>query len=374
MSTTTLFPAAVAFLDQVRELLGDLTDEDREEVIQDLEAHLEDLGVTSIEQSLGTAEAFVDEFRASAGLSADSTKPRGRVSTLVDGVVDRWMASWEHPVIAQLNKLTEPLRPAWPWIRAWLALMLVAFGTAWDGVVFRRFPIPSVNGSAVTGLAALALVTWISVTAQRRGHRTRRLTGGILNLAAAIAILIGVFAPYALMTSWAANSYQHQDTVTAYGGLVGPYGDISNIHAYDRDGNPVEVLLYDQDGNPLSSVPGRVLHRRRTDGRLVGRRQIRHRRLRPADHQPLSARTIGRDLDQRDGELRRVASSARRPARSRGTKGQYGSVDDRHPTRRLTPGRVFAHKRCAIHALCARKPVSGSPDDGDESARDTDPV
>ncbi|HSM44385.1 MAG TPA: hypothetical protein VK969_05140, partial [Acidimicrobiia bacterium] len=41
--------------------------------------------------------------------------------------------------------------------------------------------------------------------------------------------------------------------------LVGPEGSpIDNIHAYDLDGNPVEVLLFDQDGRPLLNLPSWV--------------------------------------------------------------------------------------------------------------------
>lgn len=66
------------YLDRVHSGLADLSEEDREEVMQDLRAHLAELDEESIEANLGTPEEFVEEFRASAGLEEQA----GRVSRL----------------------------------------------------------------------------------------------------------------------------------------------------------------------------------------------------------------------------------------------------------------------------------------------------
>ncbi|MGH8915416.1 MAG: HAAS signaling domain-containing protein, partial [Acidimicrobiia bacterium] len=107
----TLSPSKAAYLDRVAEGLADLSDEDREEVVQDLEAHLAELEDEEVESTLGSPEAFVSEFRQSAGLSQVDRRWRS------PGLIARSRArleEWE----SRLSERTrwQSIRPLWIWV------------------------------------------------------------------------------------------------------------------------------------------------------------------------------------------------------------------------------------------------------------------
>lgn len=244
MRTTTLSETKSDYLEQVSYGLSDLGEEDREEILQDLAAHLAELPDHEIIDVLGEPESFVAEFRTSAGLNQ-----AGRISMLIGtvrGRLDEWTSN--------LSRLTHwpMVRPVWIWTRGWLVVSL--FATTSGGVTFRRFPIPAVGESTAMGLAWVAAATGLSVWLDRqRRHPVRDIASSTYTIAGILALAIGVLSPISLEPT----SHSVVDDV-AYSpeGLIGPGGkSVTNIYAYDQAGNQVEVLLFDQDGQPLLSLP-----------------------------------------------------------------------------------------------------------------------
>jgi hypothetical protein len=70
MTTAMISTPAEKYLEAVQRGLADLPAEDIEEVLQDLAAHIAELGEGNPEASLGSPDAFIAEFRASAGLDS----------------------------------------------------------------------------------------------------------------------------------------------------------------------------------------------------------------------------------------------------------------------------------------------------------------
>ena len=276
MTTRTMPSAAARYAEQVARLLADLPDEERSDVLQDLEAHLTELGSADIEKALGTPEEFVAEFRDSAGLDLSTAKRRRRPDRLrrVAWAMVMWLprlglrlvrrmgltperVEWVRSTrpVSQGVAYWERFRPVWLMVRGWLAVSLPA--VIWGSThSFDRFPIPVVAGSTLLGLTLVIALTALSFRADRRrtegDDRSDRLfTGVTLALLAVSLVSAGaVGRPYAV--------YQEVQTGGGSGDpamLVGPDGPIGNIFAYDLEGNPVDVLLYDDHGDPIRLLP-----------------------------------------------------------------------------------------------------------------------
>lgn len=238
--TATLTPAKAGYLDRVRAALGDLPDDERDEVIQDLEAHLAELGDTEVERVLGTPEGFADEFRASAGL----TDGGGRMSTVSDWLrrqEDRVTGSalWQWTVSSW-----QSVRPAWIWTRGWLLVSLYA-AFAYGADSFRTFPVPSVASSGRVGAVMVAIATWVSVMLARAPARSWQGFASA-SYSAFTGLLLAV-----LLVNPVGPPIDYSFQEIPMPGLTFEGEPVRNIYAYDLDGNPVQVLLYDQDGRPL---------------------------------------------------------------------------------------------------------------------------
>jgi len=237
----TLSSSKAAYLARVAAGLADLAAEDREEVVQDLEAHLAELGDDEVESMLGTPDAFVEEFRQSAGLDRQG-RPPGLFSRIRNGL-DTWSS--------RLSELIRwpSLRPTWVLLRGWV--LIVGWSLAYYSEGFVRFPIPSIENSLFAGLVLVALATFLSLWLER-GRRTRPKENAtkLFSFIAGWALLAAIVTPYPI----AVEHYPEDPYYTGY--LNTPDGDpVSNIYAYDVEGNAINVLLYDQDGRPLLSLP-----------------------------------------------------------------------------------------------------------------------
>ncbi|MGH8946462.1 MAG: hypothetical protein ACRDVL_09955 [Acidimicrobiia bacterium] len=242
----TLSPAKAHFLEQVSAGLGDLPEEERDEVVQDLSAHLAELSDDEIVSVLGAPAAFVAEFRASAGLD----RP-GRLTGLL-GVTRARLESWS----TRLSYLTRwpRVRQLWVWTRGWLVLSMLA--AIEGGVAFYRFPIPAIGDRTAIGLMTLAGATWLSVWLdQRPGGHVRKLASAAYSAFGIWALAAGLLGAFALGRAGA--FIDPQSEVEMYGfPIVGQNGvQVENIYAYDLEGNPIEVLLFDQLGRPLLVMP-----------------------------------------------------------------------------------------------------------------------
>lgn len=243
----TLSLSKSAYLARVTEGLHDLPAEEREEMLQDLEAHLAELEDEEVDRVLGTPEAFVEEFRVSAGLDAPTTAAR-------PGLVERWRAALDLRS-AWLSALVDwpRIRPAWVWTRGWLVVCAWSFLYDYEG--FQRFPIPSIGMSTSVGLAFVILATWLSLWVDK-GQQGLRAFGSVAFSVVASLALLGMLLNPMPTYSQLVEVYEqpaYAEQLTARDG-----NPITNVYAYDMEGNPAEVLLFDQAGRPLLTFPSYV--------------------------------------------------------------------------------------------------------------------
>jgi hypothetical protein len=242
----TLSPSKAAYLARVAEGLADLPAEDREEVVQDLEAHLAELGDEEVEATLGTPEAFVFEFRQSAGLEDGHSVTRPSLVARGRNALERWSS--------RLGELThwQSFRPVWLWTRGWL--LVSAWSLLYDVEGFSRFPVPSIGGSSLTGLILVISATLLSLWLDA-GTQHIRLIGSVVFSVAAGWALVGM-----LLNPLPTYAELHTELDPIFvDRLTGPDGSwVENIYAYTLEGEPIEVLLFDQSGRPLLSLPTQV--------------------------------------------------------------------------------------------------------------------
>lgn len=244
----TLSPAKAKYLERVAAGLADLSGEDRDDVIQDLEAHLVELEDDQMVRTLGDAEEFVTEFRASAGLTDRDSPPD--VSRLM--VVRARLGNWGQRLSSMTNWGT--IRPVWVWTRGWL--LIAGLAVLSQSTPFQHFPIPTIEGSLL-GLLLVAGATYLSVALDRGRTPVRQFSSVVFSAAAVVIMLTGVVAGPPLSSS--GHGEIADGAMLQPGQLIGADGgEVTNIYAFDREGNSVEVLLFDQNGNPLQSLPAWV--------------------------------------------------------------------------------------------------------------------
>lgn len=240
---TAVSNAKADYLDRVASGLADLPEEDRDEVIQDLRAHLAELDDDRIRQDLGTPEEFVAEFRISAGLDVEPGQPsRFSLAPL------RQRLEKAAQRLAGLTRWTT-VRPVWIMTRGWL--LVSTFAVLAGGTAFRRFPVPVIEDSSMVGLALVILATWLSLWADRRKTSVREGISFVFSSVVVLFVVMNMVASTGLSRS-------HPEVSEPFypERLIGTEGElIDNIHAFDLEGNPVDVLLFDQEGRPLLSLP-----------------------------------------------------------------------------------------------------------------------
>jgi hypothetical protein len=243
----TLSPSKSAYLARVTEGLHDLPAEEREEMLQDLEAHLAELEDEEVDQALGTPEAFVEEFRVSAGLDVATTTAR-------PGLVERWRTALDLRS-AWLSALVDwpRIRPVWVWTRGWLVVSAWSFLYDYEG--FERFPIPSIDASTAVGLAFVILATWLSLWVDKGQQGLRAFSSVAFSVVAGFALLGMLLNPMPTY-SQLVEVYEQPAFVEQLTTRDG--NPITNLYAYDMDGNPLDVLLFDQAGRPLLTFPSYV--------------------------------------------------------------------------------------------------------------------
>ncbi|MES2094535.1 MAG: hypothetical protein V4531_12090 [Actinomycetota bacterium] len=250
-ATTSVAPAIADFAARVRRSLDDLPVDEIEDLTEGLEA---DLTEKALDEDLGDPEEYAIELRSAAGLPARSTKARAGWSL---ANVRRWRAAAatrirNHAVGAQLLDFAIALRPGWWILRGW-AVFQVAYLVAGGRGIVSLLPDTPVRWVV---FAALAIV---SVQWGRGRWLPRRLSVAKLAVSA-LALLALPFLMVAAADSaaraYAASASPAPETSPA--GLAHDGGSITNIFAYDANGEPIaRVQLFDQNGKPLSTkLPG----------------------------------------------------------------------------------------------------------------------
>lgn len=253
----------------VRAALGDLTDAQRGELLEDLDDHLREVAAEDdrpLVERLGAPDAYAAELRASLGLP----EPPAVTSGLVEGAL-HWLRSATAGVRqthawTALAAFLPSLQPAWWLLRAWLLLVVVAALTDAEAYTLAGLMLPRVEGSRL--LAALVLAVLV-VGSVWRGQRSARLTPAGRTVVVAADLFIAFFAVFAVTSvaspltpyryaaapEQAAQAVERLDDdrralVNGDGGLV------HDIEVRGADGKPLPgpVFLYDQDGVPLDNL------------------------------------------------------------------------------------------------------------------------
>jgi hypothetical protein len=263
MNTTELpvRPDVAAFVTRVRELLVDLSEEDRLELTEGLEADLTDQVAELGAGALDDPEAYASELRAAAGFEPVARRRvrRGRpmsASEVLDDVRSRWEALVAHPRVAPGWRVLVALRPAWWVLRAWAAAVVLArlvpgwypYGLTWlpgvHAAVGLGLLVACIVGSALVGLGKVWPGSASGVLA--------RTTLLLLNLAAVIALPVINGQLDRLSWDRYSQGYNEARWTGNSEGLVNGGRQVCNIAADDADGRPLTgVQLFDQEGRPL---------------------------------------------------------------------------------------------------------------------------
>jgi hypothetical protein len=255
MTTITISDDVRSYAEQVGVHLQDLTEDERCDLLDDLEQHLAEIEAENegtLEERLGAPQDYAAELRASAGLSPATLPPPG------EGLVQRWVRSaparaWRSFAASaparSVRAFLPELRPGW-WV-ARGALFVMALATLLDAS--RRHAFGSLVEYSIPGLAlgftaaAAAVAASVALGRKARGSRLH-VFSFIVN--AAVVVMVAV----AMGQQVIPVSYEE----VAYGDFSLQHSDgsqITNICPYGADGKLLEgTLLFDQDGRPIVNV------------------------------------------------------------------------------------------------------------------------
>jgi hypothetical protein len=264
---TAVRPEVAAFVLRVREHLADLTEEEREELLDGLEADLSEQLAAGDE--LPDPSAYAVELRAAAGLPATRrhalpflARP-GRPPRLTDWpdlARAEWFALTERSgATRQVWTLLEAVGPAWWVLRAWLAVTLLdQLAGPWEYVSLWPTLGPSLVGPLVL-LGAVVVSVLIGQGKLWPGSGPDRTT-----LARMVLIGLNAFAVVVPLT-FTGDGSQWTPYVSGDGyhagfrdanqraGLRIGTDVVRNIYAYDAQGQPLQgIQLFDQRGRPVA--------------------------------------------------------------------------------------------------------------------------
>ena len=261
MTAPTVGTEADRYLQRVRAALADLPEDERNELIEDLSAHLADISAESsgtltadaLEERLGRPEAYAAELRASAGLApAPVTTSSDRVRNLSQRARDRLEAV---PAYRRFVAFLPELRPGWWVLRGYLFAVVVTsiFIGGFDGV------LPGDGDDALVFLIFAGLAAYGSVWLGRRsdgfGRWGRRavLAGGVFVALVGLAVVVTSRHDYS-------DDYSYSS--------VGPLEGASDLRVYGPDGKLIrDAQVFDQNGNPVVLYGScQTEPRTRTDG------------------------------------------------------------------------------------------------------------
>lgn len=256
------FAADVAsYAGAVRTAFDDLPEADSEELLEDLESHLEEVLTETggpLSERLGPPAAYADELRASAGLPPRHGRAGQRRSAAEwfrrSSVGRGARALAVHPAGRAVLDFLPQLWPAWWVLRGYLAVQLLSALLATVSLNSgTSFPVPSLFGSRVLGLLVTAGAVVGSVAIARRGAATRRARRLLALGNAALAVFALVLLGSSGVSLAPSPAVAFQQVVQP--GLRQDGREISNLYPFDAQGRPLrDVYLVDQDGNPVRST------------------------------------------------------------------------------------------------------------------------
>jgi hypothetical protein len=247
LTTTAHVPSEVeAYVARVRAALADVPDEERNDLLAEVEASLYETASESggsVAARLGPPEEFAAELRSAAGLHAPAAR-----SAPARERIERLLAD---PRTKSASRLLRELAPIWWVVRGYVAVaaLALAAGTSWStshGAVPR-------TGNAKLGAAAilLAVIASVALGLWSRHRNDGRLPMALLNL-----VLLAATVPVAIHLSHdnaapvAAPVVIQTEIVR---GLAYDGAPLSNVFPYSRDGRLLhDVFLYSGSGKPLN--------------------------------------------------------------------------------------------------------------------------
>lgn len=251
--TTTTGAEVTRYLDEVRALLGDLPEDERNELLDDLAVHLREVAAEAdepLERAVGSPAAFASELRSSARLTGgDRSGGHGPVAAAREGLERGRRLVGESGPYRWTRALVPELVPGWWVLRGYLAVVVLS--VLGGDHHFPHFPVPALLGSALVGLIATAAAIFASVSLGRR-HRGESKPRWVS--AVDVLVVIGTLLAAGAIRQHVGPQYVFSEAAPmAAGGVSHPDGtSITNLFPYDENGQLLDgVLLYDQDGRPV---------------------------------------------------------------------------------------------------------------------------
>jgi hypothetical protein len=260
MTTTPDRSTEIAsYLAAVERHLNDLPTHIRQDLMSELDTHLSEVAAdlepgAALRDLLGSPEAYARELRDTAEVEKEPVTIRMRrkfsdtaapALARVKGAADKYAVSTGYADAAELR---ERLRPGWWVLRGAIVAALFVYWLASAQFGVTGYSIIGSLPGLLLMIAVLLVCVWASMRlgAKAMGWRGRRrrwmVAGGI-----AIVALAGY------QFSWMITGAIPTRLVeTQYVGGGSEYGYISDLYAYDENGNLLTgVYLFDQDGNPI---------------------------------------------------------------------------------------------------------------------------
>lgn len=246
------------YVERVRAALADLPPHVRDELLDDLPAHLAEVAAESdepLESRLGSPEAYAAELRAAADLAprrrrfAGARRAGERLATAVVARVRGPLGEADArigPLIGydRVSTFGRQLRPGWWVVRGYLAAMAVVYLLDDQGGSIGL--LPRLGGSTLAALVILGGFVGASIWFGQRGGRLpvwprRALTGGTALL------LLFALGGFVTADRWTRGAGYRTQYVNA-----NPYDGVADVYVYDAQGRLLQdVRLLDQDGQPI---------------------------------------------------------------------------------------------------------------------------
>jgi hypothetical protein len=290
MTVASISQDVSSFLADVRAELADLSPEERDDLMAEVEASVIESASDSpipIAERLGQPAQFASELRAAAGLRASAGTVEVRPDAL-DQLRDLVRRAAENRRVAAARSALSVVAPIWWVARGYLVVAGFALITGANWSV-QHSAVPSWRGGA-SGLVVLAAATvvscWLGVRHSR--HLAAQLAATALSLFAVAAISPVVQhlrqpSRAQLLSQALAFSAQYRlDTSATAHGLAFDGVPVTNIYPYSRQGQLLhDVLLYDGAGRPLNlgadyGDPNRRVLITRGGGRIFNSFPIRY--------------------------------------------------------------------------------------------------
>lgn len=257
-----------SYLAAVRNHLADLSQQERDDLLADVEASLVESaneGESPIATRLGPPESFAEELRAAAGIVTENVAAAPEPTFL-----DR-LAAWYRRVDPRVMRAAREFAPLWWIARAYVAVAALAvligqydYRNTWS-TAHPEIPTWGLGKSALVLLAlAVAGSCWLGFRTRSTRRKGTSVALNVALLVACIPVLHHLRQPSAAdqMLRMLQTYAMHPRPATP--GLAIDGQPVTNIYPFTRNGRLLlDVLLYDAAGRPIDLRPKSVDPNRR---------------------------------------------------------------------------------------------------------------